>query len=257
MAPCSKCGVPEDPSSPWPICSIQCGLARYCTANCRQAHWLAHWSLCSQVFASRYCDEGYARHLGVWWQDDVPLPLQRPVADAVKWASGRAVSFNIDITGRKTEDFVSISSAMIGVPIILVCRGASLQDDGYHVREVDPQKAKFFVQGPLSVSYLLMMNPDTGTVNPEWQTMVQKENAGNKIAAFRTDDQPLTPETLETMVEFIAAVVEDVSSVFVGNGWRPMAEQFTPQSFQFFSRRYFREQREKGRVGFDGPFVPL
>lgn len=137
------------------------------TANCRQSHWLAHWPLCSQKYAANYCDDGYVRHLGMWWRDEVPLPLQRPVVGAVKWASGRAVSFNSDFAGRRTEDFVSIASAMIGVPIILVCTGANLQEDDSYVREKDPEKARFLVQGPLSVSYLLMICPDSGVVNSE------------------------------------------------------------------------------------------
>lgn len=52
-------------------------------------------------------------------------------------------------------------------------------------------------------------------------------------------------------------ILQDIASVFVSDGWCSMRTQFTPQAFQLFSRRYFREQREKGRDGFNGPFVPL
>lgn len=75
--------------------------------------------------------------------------------------------------------------------------------------------------------------------------------------AWRKDGKPLTPETFETILEFISVILQDISSVFVGDGWCPMQEQFTPQAFQLFSRRYFREQREKGRLSFEGPFEPL
>ena len=43
----------------------------------------------------------------------------------------------------------------------------------------------------------------------------------------------------------------------MADGWKPLREHLTPVAFQLFSKMYFREQREKGRAGFEGPFVPL
>ena len=75
--------------------------------------------------------------------------------------------------------------------------------------------------------------------------------------AWRKDGKPLTPQTLETILEFIAMLLQDIASVHTSAGWAPMDAHCTPQAFRLFSRRYFREQREKGRRGFEGPFEPL
>ena len=73
----------------------------------------------------------------------------------------------------------------------------------------------------------------------------------------RTDGKLLTPETLETVLEFLLQVIEDMSHVEGADGWGPLHEYLTPRAFEMFSRTYFRLQREKGRVGFDGPYAPL
>ena len=41
------------------------------------------------------------------------------------------------------------------------------------------------------------------------------------------------------------------------DGWAPLDALMTPASFQLFSRKYFEEQNEKGRPGFDPLFAPL
>ena len=73
----------------------------------------------------------------------------------------------------------------------------------------------------------------------------------------RQDGKPLTAEALEVILEFLATIVQDMSGTPTQRGWLPLREYLTPQAFQHFSRKYFREQREKGRDGFDGPFAPL
>lgn len=72
----------------------------------------------------------------------------------------------------------------------------------------------------------------------------------------RVDGKPLTQETLETVLEFLLTVLE-MSKVSPLDGWSPLREYITPPAFQMFAIRYFKEQREKGRDGFDGPFAPL
>lgn len=78
-----------------------------------------------------------------------------------------------------------------------------------------------------------------------------------QATAFRKDEKPLLPETFETIVEFIFSTIQENAGVREANGWCPLREHFTPAAFQSFSRKYFREQRAKGRVGFEGPFEPL
>lgn len=105
---------------------------------------------------------------------------------------------------------------------------------------------------------LLMMDPDTGYLSKSgalaWQATRYQDRT---LGIYREDGKPLTHETLETILEFLLMVLEEMSGMSRLDGWVPLREYFTPAAFQIFSTRYFKEQREKGRDGFDGPFTPL
>ena len=64
---------------------------------------------------------------------------------------------------------------------------------------------------------------------------------------------------METILAYVLMVIEEMSplTAFADAGWGSLKEYFTPGAFRMFSRRYFREQREKGRLEFDGPYIPL
>ena len=81
----------------------------------------------------------------------------------------------------------------------------------------------------------------------------------SQIVAFREDGKILTAETIETILQFISTVVEEMSplTALPGAGWGSLQDYFTIETFRMFSLRYFREQRAKGRLQFDGPFAPL
>lgn len=104
---------------------------------------------------------------------------------------------------------------------------------------------------PALPSRLLMIDPDTGRVSKDWP------NPELFCEAYRADNHLLTPETLETVLQYCLTVLRDGASAPHTDDWPAPRAYFTPAAFQLFSRSYFREQRDKGRVGFDGPFVPL
>lgn len=94
-------------------------------------------------------------------------------------------------------------------------------------------------------------------VRTQTQLIPRPHSVKTQLGIHREDGKPLTQETLETVLEFLLVVLEEMSATSPLDGWLPLREYLTPPAFQMFARRYFGEQRARGREGFDGPFAPL
>ncbi|EKM61894.1 uncharacterized protein PHACADRAFT_248801 [Phanerochaete carnosa HHB-10118-sp] len=179
---------------------------------------------------------------GVCWQDDRPLDKLRPVADNTELFCCPVQHLD-DVLLQESH-----VAELFGTPLVLMRRQSQFLTIPRHYVQDEHTGP-----GPTNPTAVLLTSIKNGFASDTWY-------AGNGrpwAMAWRKDGKPLTPETFETILEFISIVVQDIASVFVSDGWCPMKEQFTPQAFQLFSRRYFREQREKGRLSFEGPFEPL
>lgn len=160
-----------------------------------------------------------------------------------------------DYVGSEASVYDCMCTALMGTPLQLRAAKARV-----YARSSSFDNRLTLSNAPLCVPTtligdLLMMDPDNGWMS---ETAPWKDRGAMFLMIInRTDGKPLTPETLETVLEFLLTVQEDMSGTSAQDGWSPMREYLTPQAFQHFSRRYFREQREKGRDGFDGPFAPL
>jgi hypothetical protein len=67
----------------------------------------------------------------------------------------------------------------------------------------------------------------------------------------------LTLEVIETIVAFHWKLLRDCWGYPEEDGWASLQGLMHPAVFQMFSRDYYKEEHEKGRVGFDPFFEPL
>jgi len=97
----------------------------------------------------------------------------------------------------------------------------------------------------------MRIEPHNGFAPPLWQI----QDPGTCILA-RRDHRPLTREAAEMMWKWAAKVI-NAAGYPSDDGWAPLLDLSNPATFQMFSRDYYDEQNEKGRLGFDQFFYPL
>lgn len=205
----------------------ECTTATYCSLACKNAHAVAHSRFCGWKLL--HCRDEDA------FNSDLPFS-----AINAGWSGMNETSTS---SSEKAERLACPSTALIGLPLSL-----KLSQSGSYKTLLKPMT--------MPISDLLMIDPDTGYFSAPtlWRNELPMFY---QLEVGRQDGKPLTSETFEVVLEFLASIAQDMSNTSPQRGWFPLREYLTPQAFQHFSRRYFREQRVKGRDGFDGPFAPL
>jgi len=127
---------------------------------------------------------------------------------------------------------------LFGIPLLI---HSPVVATGIDIKNGDNQPAVY-----------LQIEPKDGFAPARWQIL----NPGTCLV-IRKDKKPLTLEVIETIVAFHWKLLRDCYGYPEEDGWAPLQGLMHPAVFQMFSRDYYREQHEKGRVGFDPFFEPL
>lgn len=220
---CAKCGtIGDGVFCGHGIGTSTCRAVTYCSAACKHAHAAVHNTTCLKTALS---------------SPDRLVRESRPFASNFSPVGDYDRHFGADL-----HPTMCPCTALMGIPLVLVVVDTTLQ-------------ATLQPSGTL-LTDLLMMDPDTGYLVQSLPWRVG-DYQNRMLGIHREDGKPLTQETLETVLEFLLVVLEEMSTTSPLDGWLPLREYLTPPAFQMFARRYFGEQRARGREGFDGPFAPL
>lgn len=214
---CAKCGTIGDGV----VCGRgTCRAVTYCSVACKHAHAAIHARMCLQTtLSSRDCLVRESRPLASSFH---------PINDYFQQSM---ITNRADI-----RPAVCPCTAIMGVPLILAVMGSS------------HEYALPLNSGTL-LTDLLMMDPDTGYLSKSgalaWQATRYQDRT---LGIYREDGKPLTHETLETILEFLLMVLEEMSGMSRLDGRFPCANISHRQHSRYSRHGTSRSSARKGEM---------
>ncbi|PFH45906.1 hypothetical protein AMATHDRAFT_51402 [Amanita thiersii Skay4041] len=225
---CAKCNFGVDRvfrKAPLKACS-KCKTAQYCSKECQTEHWPIHRPMCKphdpqKTWGIQLLCKGEFKLLNT--EDEsarfkhIHLPNSHPVF---------------------TIGELCPVPALCGFPLLIFSPGVHLGQQPTGEWENQP-------------AVYLRIEPKDAFAPMPWQML----DPGTCILA-RKDHKSLTKETIEAVWKWTAKII-DAAGYPTYDGWAPIRGLVNPATFQMFTRDYFKEQKAKGRKGFDEFWNPL
>ncbi|KZT29102.1 hypothetical protein NEOLEDRAFT_1056884 [Neolentinus lepideus HHB14362 ss-1] len=224
---CMKCGfeVGFEVDKLYNCSGCKGAAGRYCGAKCQKEHWPVHKPICRPLKS----DEVWGINI---------LPNQMGCLEGGSNTGGdddreklfEHVLLKINHPVFSMGELCPVTR-MAGLPLI-VYSGALMMGVGIETARAN------------QAAVYLRIEPDNGLAPIQFCIVV------------RQDRRPLTRQTIETMWQFAAKLI-DAFGYPTDDGWAPVKSLMVPAYWQMFSRDYYEEQQKKGRVGFDSFWEPL
>ncbi|TFK53481.1 ectomycorrhiza-upregulated zf-MYND domain-containing protein [Heliocybe sulcata] len=228
---CTKCGI--DSEKLYNCSRCKSAVTRYCGRKCQEEHWPAHKPICTplkqdEVWGIKIPPNASGRLLGIGGS--------RGENDPGRLFEHVLIKADHHVFSMRGE--LCPVTQLVGLPL-LVYSEAFATGVGLDANN--------------QATVYLRIEPENGLAPLHWQM-----NGPGTCIVVRQDRRPLTRQAIEAMWQFTAKLIDGFGYARDSDcGWAPVQSVMTPASWQIFSRDYYQQQREKGRVGFDKFWEPL
>ncbi|EPQ57124.1 hypothetical protein GLOTRDRAFT_38618 [Gloeophyllum trabeum ATCC 11539] len=234
---CTKCGF--DKEKLYKCSGCKGATARYCGRECQKEHWQIHKPICRPAQPNEIWGIKILPNQGgcLYGTADVPGGDGQ---DRSKLFEHVLIKADHPVF---SEGELCPVSVAVGMPLILY--SAAVNGMQVRARDQGNQAAVFLRIEPENA-----IAPLPCTIFPAADCLLLQ------CIIVRHDRRPLTREAIEAMWQFTAKVINGAGYP-TSDGWVPVRSLVTTAYWQVFSRDYYKEQKGKGRAGFDEFWEPL